>query len=1050
MLLKVYRTHKLNKDYDPLTGNKRLNNYEVLEKLGSGQHGTVKLGRNLDTGELVAVKIVRRFSKKRRLGRIEDPSDLVRKEIAILKKARHPHVVSLLEVIDDDKAQKVYLILEYVERGEIVWRKQTDKDTANFEMNRVKREKGNQHSSDFEFAEIDRFNSTAPARRAERERLKKEEEDRAAQRRDTLGSRHRRPISEPSSFWSLEHESEDEHNSEPLSRQGSDLDMTEAPAIGEDLQRASETAHEPENPPLDIEEPRTPTGPINSTPLEAETSNSPEPHRSKDDPLSDLEATEASTLSTMVQKQRDGPAKPPSDTTFDLEGPTYGPYDSDENHPDTTVKATFEQLVAGHNHWSMEEDEFKHVPCLTMHQALDVFRDTVLGLEYLHYQGIIHRDIKPANLLWTHDFCVKISDFGVSYLGKPIRQNDMQEEIPEADPSNPDEAIELAKTVGSPAFYAPELCDPDLFDSEKTPNRPQITGQIDVWALGVSLYGMIYGRLPFIDDNQFALFEKIARQETFISRWRLKGVEHTEKAPMNSNKRLDDIIEYEEVDDEIQDLLKRLLHKDPTKRISLREVKHHSWLLRGIKDKTAWVKETDPSWQSEGKKIEVSTEEVQEAVVGINLFGLFKQGITSIKRLGSVVRGRDRKRGDSNPKAPETPPSSSTSKVSLSGREGRRASLRGDEQTYTASRPSRDPSEHPLAQSVAASPEAQSSTGYFDDGGTEGPAMARDGSDADRPGLPERTLSNADSTRTIRPPIPSFIRNRSRSPAGGFPLMPTVLDANVSSNLGGIFGGAGRRFVNSMRSRERGRGRESPSHSSRSSSADTSATSNEDSHASPSIAMSSAFATGHVDQPPVLYEEAEEPTSSTGPGVAPATVPSDPGEKSGEAFKVAQEKDYHQHIPEHPRSADHRLRAASSVSAADVACPPSPDEEHFFDQRPPQPHSDDTTPFGISSSSDQIGSTISESFSHPSIPSVVSGASSLSATVEAHDELPLCKIVSPASTALGLTPTQASEYSTQSAAITGLKPSFDEREAGYNGDGESDSDSDDGLAMAAC
>ena len=56
-------------------------------------------------------------------------------------------------------------------------------------------------------------------------------------------------------------------------------------------------------------------------------------------------------------------------------------------------------------------------PVLTVDQSRRICRDVVLGLEYLHHQGIIHRDIKPANLLWTADRKnVKITDFGVSHF----------------------------------------------------------------------------------------------------------------------------------------------------------------------------------------------------------------------------------------------------------------------------------------------------------------------------------------------------------------------------------------------------------------------------------------------------------------------------------------------------------------------------------------------------------------------------------------------------------------------------------------------------------
>ena len=72
-------------------------------------------------------------------------------------------------------------------------------------------------------------------------------------------------------------------------------------------------------------------------------------------------------------------------------------------------------------------------------------------MNLVHHQGIVHRDIKPANLLWTSDGHVKISDFGVSCFMNTDNPNLTAKERRMNE-------LELAKTAGSPAFFAPELC----------------------------------------------------------------------------------------------------------------------------------------------------------------------------------------------------------------------------------------------------------------------------------------------------------------------------------------------------------------------------------------------------------------------------------------------------------------------------------------------------------------------------------------------------------------------------------------------------------------
>ena len=1013
------------KDIDPISGRKLVNNYELQKKLGSGQHGTVKLGRNLETNEKVAVKIVRRFSKKVRLGKAGDPSDMIRKEVAILKKARHLHVVSLLEVIDDDEFGKVYLVLEFVELGEIVWRKQTDRDVAVFEMMRARREMTDQCDEAYEVAEIERFNNTAPARRLEKARLSAERKLQAEGLIKSKTSTVRKSFAGSDPYWSLEYGAvEDEQASEAGS----------LPETG-----PGESRHSPATDSI-YHSDNVESSPQSSTSLELATPKQP----------LDLNSTiQHPTVADLKRESR--PSSPIS-----LEGTMYGPYTSDDRSLDVALKATVDQIAARQSKWTEEEEEFMYVPCLTVSQALDAFRDTVLGLEYLHYQGIIHRDIKPANLLWTKDHRVKISDFGVSYLGKPIREDDNKEERPEADAGDLDEALELAKTVGTPAFYAPELCDPQLFDFGRNPERPQITGQIDVWALGVTLYGMIFGRLPFFDVNEFSMYEKIARQEVFIPRMRLQGVEVADpnseeqaaKGPTNSNKRDDDIVAYEEVDDDLRDLLKRLLHKQPLKRISLKEVKHHPWVLRGIKDPSSWIDETDPSLQSQGRKIEVSTQDVQDAVVGLTIVDRIKSGI---RRLGSVVRGRERdsrKRSNSNTKPADQSNPAHTPPPSTLARDWRRTSLRGDEQIPSALRASRDAPEHPLSRSVAASPELKLGKDYFD-----GSFPHTSDATSERPTLGERMLSTAESTKTIRAPVPHTSREDSAASDEGIPPMTHTVDMGSASSLGGIFSGAGRRFVNSMRSRERGQDSHSPSQSSRSSSVDPTLHHVGDPHASPTIAYSSAVAAGHVDQPPILREDVLLDHSRSLERTMTPTLYRFPGDSSAESFRHAQDVNYRRQTLDFNHATVNHCRSVSSAAA--IACPPSPDDEIFFARRHPMAPNGDAPPFGISSSSDQLPSGLSESTSHPSIPSVISGASSLSATVEPDDYLASIKeaplpTMPPIDTFYRRKEITHGDPSLAHFTIDNKKPLVDEDEAGWNGDGEQESDSEDeGLEMGS-
>lgn len=148
------------------------------------------------------------------------------------------------------------------------------------------------------------------------------------------------------------------------------------------------------------------------------------------------------------------------------------------------------------------------------------FRDMILGIEYLHAQGIVHRDIKPDNCLITHDDVLKIVDFGVSEMFE--KDGDMH----------------TAKSAGSPAFMPPELC---------VAKHGPVSGKaVDIWSMGVTLYCLRYGRIPFEKHGMLDMYNSIKN---------------------------DDIPLDDETDKSFEDLMRRLLEKDPEKRITMEELR---------------------------------------------------------------------------------------------------------------------------------------------------------------------------------------------------------------------------------------------------------------------------------------------------------------------------------------------------------------------------------------------------------------------------------------------------------------------------------------------
>ncbi|GAW14982.1 hypothetical protein ANO14919_043900 [Xylariales sp. No.14919] len=688
---KVRETHKALVDLDMTTGRKSINQYEVIEELGRGVHGKVKLARNLENGENVAIKIIPRFSKTRRLGKVTaSPQDKTKREIAILKKIRHPNVVGLLEIIDDPEFKKIYVVLEHVELGEVVWRKKGLPFVCHWERGLVE---SGMHGkiSTMDEEERERYFQLLEKRRAinDLKRAKMLETQRG-----------------PGDWWSIEYGAANEDDcfeaqAFSLGRDGDHTAQpsTAVPSVSHPGSRAASITRSSSRSAI--------SGSRTNTPLPSEF---------------DVSSVGADADAESEQETPGPPCSKPGSSAA-LDGTMYGAYAAEDHvfrgrspsMADSIIShmSSVDLSLQPHDPFS---DDFSYVPCLTIEEARATFRDTVLGLEYLHYEGVVHRDIKPANLLWTKDHRVKISDFGVSYFGRPIREGEPDELVSESEARDFDDDLELAKTVGTPAFFAPELCYTDVEHEQ-----PKISEQIDVWSLGVTLYCLIFARIPFMAEDEFQMFKKIAKEEVYIPRRRLRPVDPQDTPFLRSFYsrvgselyREDKDISYEDIDEDLLDLLHKMLTKNPEKRIRLRDVKRHPWVVTGINMPVIqWIDETDPSRRFSGRKIEVDEKEIKRAVVPLTLMerarSVVKKAVSKVMHAGRPEKpethGQTRRRAASSV-------ASSSGELPLNGnsfpilRDMRRKSIRPDDYFATVRE-----SEHPLSQSVSATPQESPTT----------------------------------------------------------------------------------------------------------------------------------------------------------------------------------------------------------------------------------------------------------------------------------------------------------------------------------------------------
>src|SRR5450631_2452554 len=120
------------------------------------------------------------------------------------------------------------------------------------------------------------------------------------------------------------------------------------------------------------------------------------------------------------------------------------------------------------------DEEHKLPPERAVHLTLRILD----ALEYIHSRGVVHRDLKPENVMVDSNDNIKLIDFGIAGNAKSRRLT----------------FAKLSQTMGTPDYISPEQVKGKRGDARS-----------DLYALGVMLYGMLIGRVPFAAENAFLI-----------------------------------------------------------------------------------------------------------------------------------------------------------------------------------------------------------------------------------------------------------------------------------------------------------------------------------------------------------------------------------------------------------------------------------------------------------------------------------------------------------------------------------------------------------------
>ena len=206
----------------------------------------------------------------------------------------------------------------------------------------------------------------------------------------------------------------------------------------------------------------------------------------------------------------------------------------------------------------------RNVGKLPEYDTKHIFRQILYGLAHCHWRSVMHRDIKLDNILLDSNSNIKICDFGIA---KIISRG-----------------VKVKEQWGTPAYMAPEIMDEDGYE----------TFYPDFWSLGVLLYAMLFGTVPFKANNMEELHMLIQKGDFDF--------------PPEASK-------------EAKSLISGLIKVDPQNRLTLPKILNHPWIKEIWEESDSSEDEKDINDQTpnENKAPKTAEEDSDLKNIGANI-----------------------------------------------------------------------------------------------------------------------------------------------------------------------------------------------------------------------------------------------------------------------------------------------------------------------------------------------------------------------------------------------------------------------------------------------